>query len=279
MILARYRGASRMLVYFDPMNKRAAALTFSLATLIAAPAYSMPLFSGNAQELRLSSGDAREMPPGVVSDFQGNVRSAHAVKIDIRALATNELTRSKAGEEIEIVLPTGASYTVSRDRFTPVDGFLFDESQGGLILDPDAEDDKISYHWYGATDDVELSLYVHFGVTSGTLRAGSTSWNLMSHNGILVLREVALRTRPIDGVVFPDVKKSGVPTAKAREPVQVATPKAHDTISVLVVYTPAVLLNYFDPSELAPQTQLMIANLNTALQNSGMITVSVSNAF
>lgn len=211
------------------------------------------------------------------------------------SIEVNEEAIRQPAQAIRLNGPDFPDIDVPLLRWSPRAGYIEiynDENPDHPIIipNPDAEPEDFSWYWYGKVGHVTVSLLVERGVLAGYIWLRDRRFALRPSAAGLLLGETRSeywRTHPDDGQegeveasIFLSPTDAPMPGASLAGgwdfSCQGAPPTGQHVIDVLVLYTPAVLLEYNNHAGVEAQMQLATTAANTALRNSGINSITYS---
>lgn len=200
-----------------------------------------------------------------------NVRALEGefqIAVDIRALALNSAVR----QQFSVRLPDDTSKVFQQQSFDGQAGFI---SLGETDIQPDTAlpDSAISYYWYGLSGKETLSVAVYRGRMSATLIGQRKTYQITESAGRMVFRRFNPRLFAIDAV-----GSNAAPAFEVPKNYQIPnSQKFFDTISVLVLHTPAALAQAGSQAQLNAEIAQAFGQSDTALSNSGITSYKLVN--
>lgn len=211
------------------------------------------------------------------------------------SVEVNEEAIRQPARSIRLNGPDFADIEVPLLRWSPRAGYIEmynddDPNHPIVIPDPEARPEDFSWYWYGKAGHVTVSLLVERGVLAGFVWLRDRRFALRPSAAGLLLGE----TRSEYWRTHPEVEPEGHGPAAAfpaqsqapwvPRPMgggwdylcQGPPPEGQHVIDVLVLYTPAVLLEYQNHAGVVAKMQHAITAANTVLRNSGINSIAYS---
>jgi hypothetical protein len=214
-----------------------------------------------------------------------------------QALWSVELNEERVRQPAQVIRLNGPGFPdidVPLLRWSPRAGYIEmynkeDPVHPIIIPDPTAGPEDFSWHWYGKTNHVMVSLLVERGVLAGYVWLRDRRFSLRSGVGGLLLGETksdywqmhpdedqeddaySLSSPPPADFAMPDLSSGSWDFLCQGSP-----PSGQHVIDVLVLYTPNVLLEYSNHAGVVARMQLATTSANMALRNSGINSITYS---